>query len=511
MATLISQLSRLNWVSAVLFPLTVIFTEALWVYPWLIRIGSWPVFRTEHTPLSLASVILLLGGSFFITRFFTRRRWALKWTRLSILACGLVTVLAVLRTEYPADRGLMDAQWFIYISRLLIDSFSHPNQVLAALLVGLYLWLRGIGLGHSPLFFENAYRYFSVGLIAQVALIIAWGADTQNSFMANAGLYVAGFFFFGLSAMALAKLKGTQEQGKAGGINAVFNGQWLSIILVVITGIVLVGIGAASIFSPNFLSVLGTLFNLVSGILFKVVYYILTVFVTIVGFVIGILLYIIQSIINMLQGKPPAESVLSGNLTAIEGLKQGVSRDLSPETMLVIKWTLFAVVIAAMVFFIIRSIQRHRPARTKEDVEETNESLWSWSGFLTDLRLFFSFLWQCFRGKIKKVLPGAVSALSRRHTADITGRFCIREVYQHLLLQASKFGVTRRRQETPFEYSKRFGQSLPEGSAYLTELTDLYVNVRYGEIKPEEKQEDKANSLWQAIKRLLSEDKTDQT
>ncbi len=508
--TILNKVARLNWVAAVLFPLTVILTEALWVYPWLIRIGTWPVFRQQHTPLSLASVIILLGGSFFLTKYFTRRRLALKWTRWSILACGLAAILIVLRIEYPAGIALPDGQWFIKTALLLIDSFSHPNQTVAALLVGMYLWWRGIGLGHSPLFFENTYRYFSIGLIAQVALILAWGNDQQNSFMSTTGLYVAGFFFFGLSAMALAKLKGTQEQGKAGGVSAVFNGRWLSIILVVITGIVLVGIGAASIFSPRFLSVLGTLFDMVSGFLFKVIYYILTVSVTIVGFVIAIGFFIFESIINMLQGEVPVEPVASGNLTAIEGLKQGLSQDVSPETMLVIKWVLFALVIGAMVILIFRSIMRRRPPQAKEDVEEINESIWSWDGFMADLRLFFNLLWQRFRNKITDVTTEATSRLRRSQTTDITGRLSIREIYRRLLLQSAQLGVTRRHQETPYEYAKRLGQTLPEGSAPVTELTDLYVNVRYGELTSEAKQVDKANNLWEAIKKLLSGDKTDQ-
>ena len=509
--TIFRKVASLNWVATVLFPLTVIVTEVLWVYPWLIRIGSWPVFVRQHTPLSLASVIFILGGSFFITRFFIRRRWTLRWTRLSILACGLAAMLIVLRIEYSAGKGLPDGQWFIYIARLLIDSFAHPNQAVVALLVGLYLWWRGIGLGHSPLFFENIYRSFSIGLIAQVVLILAWGVDRQNSFMSTTGLYVAGFFFFGLSALALAKLKGTQEQGQARGMSAVFNGRWLSIIVVVITGIVLVGIGAASIFNPKFLSVLGTLFNLVPGILFKVTYYLLTISVTIIGFLIAISFYIFQPIINMLQGNVPTEAFSSANVTAIEELKQGISQDVSPETMMVIKWALFALIIAAIVFLIARSILRHRPSQTKEDVEEINESLWSWDGFLTDLRLFFSLLWQHFRSKIKAVIPEAASRLSRQRAREFTGRLSVREIYRHLLWQAAQLGITRRQQETPYEYGKRLGQTLPEGSEPLTELTDLYVNARYSDLTSEAEQVDRANSLWQAIQKLLTVDKTERT
>lgn len=510
--TILRKVANLNWVATVLFPSTVILTEVMWVYPWLVLVGRWPVFVQQRLPLSLVSVVFLLGGSFFVTRFFIRRRWSFRWTRLSIIACGLAAILIVLRIEYSAGLGLLDGQWFIDIARLLIGSYSHPNQAVVALVVGVYLWWRGIGLGHSPLFFENIYRSFSIGLIAQVVLILAWGVDPQkNSSMSTIGLYVAGFFFFGLSALALAKLKGTQEQEKEEGVSAVFNGRWLSIIVVVITGIVLVGIGIASIFSTQFLSVLGQLFNLISGLLFKVLYYLSLVAIAIVGFLLAVSFAIVQSIINMLQGKQPAETFSSANLTAIEGLKQGVSQATSPETLLVLKWVLFALVTAAVVFLFARAILRYGSAWKKEDVEEIHESLWSWEGFLTDLRLFFGLLWQRFRGKIKAVVPIAATGHSRHQRMDAGGKLSIREIYQHLLWQASQLGITRRYQETPYEYSKRLGQAVPEGSSPLSELTDMYVNVRYGDLAAEVKQVDYANRLWEAIQKLLTRSETDQT
>ena len=507
---ILRKIASLNWVANVLFPLTVILTEVMCVYPWLTHIGRWPVFIQERTPLSLASLILLLGGSFFVTRFFIRRRWSLRWTRLSIIACGLAAIITVLRIEYSVAPGLLDGKWFIYISRLLVNSYSHPNQVVAALLFGVYLWWRGIGLGYSPLFFENIYRSFSIGFVTLVVLILAWGTDPQDISMSTIGIYVAGFFFFGLSALALAKLKGTQEQNKEGGVSAVFNGRWLSIIIVVITGIVLVGIGIASIFSTQFLSVLGQLFDVVSGLLYKVLYYISAVGLAIVGFLMAVSFAIIQSILNMLQGEIPTEVSSSANVTAIQELKQNVARTASPETTLIIKWILFALVIAAVVFLFGRAILHYGASRQKEDVEEIHESLWSWDGFLIDLRLFFSLLWQHFRSRIKTVIPVSAGRHSQHHRMDIGGRLGIREIYQHLLQQASQIGVTRRYQETPYEYCKRLGQVVPEGSAPLIELTHIYVNIRYGDLAAEAKQVDYANDLWETIQKLLTRPETDQ-
>jgi hypothetical protein len=61
----------------------------------------------------------------------------------------------------------------------------------------------------------------------------------------------------------------------------------------------------------------------------------------------------------------------------------------------------------------------------------------------------------------------------------------------------------RRNFETPYEYRGRLGQMVPDSNESLAELTDLYVNVRYGETEPQRRQVNRANSLWQALKRLL--------
>lgn len=501
--TVFRKVGSLSWIAVVLFPLMVIITEVTWLYPWLMLIGRWPVFAREHTPLSVGSVVFLLGGSFFVTRFLTKRRWRARWARLATLVCSVAAILLVMRVEYPAGAVLLEGRWFIHVGQLVVDSFSHPNQMVLALVLGLYLWWRGIGLGRSPLHFENIYRSFSFGLLALVVLILAWGTDKQSGLMAAAGPYLAGFFFFGLASLALAKLQGMQGRERESGI--VFNSRWVSIILVVIAAIVVVGIAAAGFFSAQSLSVLWSLFNLVSGLLFKVLFY----FFAIVAYMVAASIYIVEFLLNVLRQTPPPETVVAGNLTAIEGLKQGVSQSVSPGVVLLIKWVIFGVIILGGLFLLARAILHRRIFQAGEDVDEIHESLWSWAGFLTDVRYFFNLIWQRFRGKIAKVLPGTDTG-SRHQGAEAGGRLSIREVYQRLLRRAGQLGITRRRQETPYEYSTRLGQALPESSGPLSELTDLYVNFRYGDFPAEANQVDLANSLWEGIQNLLARAETNQ-
>jgi hypothetical protein len=265
------QIINLNRLTTVLFPLMVIFMEVLWISPWLALIGRWSALVEHRQPLSLASLVFLLGASFLVTRFSLSKQWSLQRTQRSIIACGIVATLIVMRIEYPAGATILDLTWPVRIARLLIGSFTHLHPVIFASAVAVYLWWRGIKLGRSPLHSEDIYRSFSIGLLALIVLIVLLGANPLNS-LTSIGLYIAGFFFCSLSALALAKLQRMLEQGEEKEGKAVLDSRWLSIIAAVTGTIVVVGAGFASVFSTDFPSFLRQLFNLTSTLLFKVIY-----------------------------------------------------------------------------------------------------------------------------------------------------------------------------------------------------------------------------------------------
>ena len=72
-----------------------------------------------------------------------------------------------------------------------------------------------------------------------------------------------------------------------------------------------------------------------------------------------------------------------------------------------------------------------------------------------------------------------------------------------MVFEASSVGKARRYQETPYEYARRLGKDLPEGVEPVDEITDLYVEVRYGDIEAGDTQVNYANRLWRTLRRLL--------
>ncbi len=471
--------------------------EALWVYPWLAWIGKWPALAWQRPPLSLASLILLLSLSLFATRFFLSRRWSLLQVRLSLVACGLIAIFTVVRIEYGAGSGLLDSAWFASTAHLLLDSFSHLHPLVIALGVGLYLWWRGTVWGRSPLYFDDIYHSLLIGLIALVTLILARGADP--GMMSAVGLYVIGFFFCGLCALALARLQVIQKQAreKEEAVPA-FSGRWIAIIAGITGGIVLEAIGTASIFSADFVALVGRLLNFTADLLLKALEYLLTP----LAYLVAGLFYVVQFIVNLFrQGQTP-QPFFSENTSGIEGLPEVIPKALPPVAILAIKWGFFSLVIAGVLFLLARAVFRYRSYQSESEAEEINESLWSWEGFKADLRLFFRLLRQRFSRQSKKGTP-AIPILSQQKWEEDESRLGIREIYQRLLWQASHLSLARRRHETPSEYAARLGQAVSGGSTQLSELTRLYINVRYGELEAETEQVDSANNLWRAFKKLL--------
>ena len=120
-------------------------------------------------------------------------------------------IFLVLRIEYSAGFKLFSGQWFVSYGQVFLIVFLTTHPFIFALLAGFYLWWRGISLSRSPLDFENIYTPFLIELATLVFLIILWGLSFKNeagqNLTTDIGIYIAGFFFFGLVALALSNLE----------------------------------------------------------------------------------------------------------------------------------------------------------------------------------------------------------------------------------------------------------------------------------------------------------------
>jgi hypothetical protein len=506
------RLSNLNWIAVALSRIAVILMEVFWVYPYLVWLGQWQAIGWQRTPLSLASLIFLLGASFLVTRFFLNRKWSLLWVQLAVIFCGLAAIFAVVRVEYGAGFEPLDGQWFAYAGQIFANSFSQLHPMVIACVTAVYIWWRGIVHGRTPLYSANIYRSFLIGIAALVILVIVWRASPGTVSFGNltsaVGPYIAAFFFFGLVALALTNLQAIQLRMLTEETARTFNRRWLPILFGVVGGIVLVGVGIASALSPEFLALVARLFNSAGDILSQGLRYL---FIPLEYIAAGFF-YAMQFIANWLTGGKPMEPFAIADFAPTQKPTEIASSGTFPTAaVLVIKWCLFAAIVIAIIILLARAISRRRSERAKAGVEEIHESLWSWGGFMADLNQFFSMIWGWFTRKGRKTVT--VSPAPRWHPEpDIPGgTLDIREIYRHLLWEASRSRTARRLHETPYEYATRLGQAVPDGSRQLDKLTDLYIDTRYGDREPGDKQVNYANSLWRALRSLLRKPGGDQS
>ncbi len=494
------RLLNVNWLSLGMTPAAVILMEVFWFYPWLVWAGKWQVFPRDQPPLGLVSTLVMIGGAFVVTRHLHGRQWSVGWMRFGIVTSALLLAYAVIRTEFHGGYGLLDGDWLGYAGQRVLDSFSDPDRLMIAMPAAAYLWWRGIVRGRQPALVSDLYRTFLVGIVSFVLLIVVWrathGPGSLEELASTVAPQVAAFFFFGLTAMALTNLKAIQQRMPREESIGTFNRRWLPALVVIVGAIVVVGLAVAGIFSPEFMAFLRGLFDATFEVVRQAFYYILLPF----GYIATVLFQAGQWLVNLIRSDTTREIEpnAGGGQSPAEDVPVGAP---IPETVItIVKWSLFAAAALVVVFFLAKAVSRFRASRRGGEVGDIDESLWSWESFTEDIALFLAGMLDRFQGRRRAAGP-AIPDWFLEEVPE--GRLDIREIYRRLLWQAGRYGSGIRDHETPYEYDRRLGPILPEGSRQLSELTGLYVAARYGEEDAPGAEVDRANGLWASLRGIL--------
>jgi hypothetical protein len=487
------RFKNIDWLADLIYPLVLVLMETFWVYPWLVWLGNFPFYEQRRPALSLASVFIALIAATLAIRFFQRQKWTVRPVQTAIIACGLIAILLILGSEYNAGYGYLGGKWFVYIGQTFANIFSRPNTIIIALPALLYLWWRGINLGQMTFNSKNIYRSFLVGIAAIIVLIILWQISSSSGEFpkpgTSVGFDVLAVFFFGLLAIAISHLynmRSTMPKEEAG-LTSVW--RWMPMMLTVIGGMVIVVFAVAGIFSPGFFTSIGHIVSVAWNFLSKILDYVIAPFNFIFEAIIWILRWLIARIP---KGEPMTQNSNNSSLQDIFGETE--TAELSPGLILALKWLMLAAIIAVVIIILAKAVSRFRSRRAEEEIEEIHESLFSWRGLRDDLKELF--------GQMGKKLQRKRPARGYFND-DETGIMNVRETYRRILDDASRSGYNRSRHETPDEYSKRLKGLVPEGQEPLKQITEIYVDVRYGEIKPPEEKVEKANSLSQLLRNIF--------
>ncbi len=483
--------NKIDWLATVLYPLAVVLMEAFWVFPWLYWLGSWPMYAEPRQPLSLAAVIVVLAAALALTKLVSRHEeWPLAAVRTAVVGLGVAAFFIVLRLAYPPPAG---TGWFVYLHGLLDQTFQHPSTIVLAGPAIVYLWWRGITLGRTTTYFRDVYRLFIMGLAALIVLLILWQVSGYNERFSAPGqdvaMYVIAFFFFGLLAIAVCHLYAIRRTMPKEEAALTSVRRWLPIMLAVVGGMVLVGFGVGAIFSPEFFDSVGRIAHTVGHALSTAAEYILIP----LGYVMEAVLWVLRWFINLIRGNlSGVEQASSANQTP---LFQNVdTKAWPPEILAALKWGVLVIILGLVVFFIARAVTRSRRRRNAEDIEEINESLFSWAGLRDDLKDLFGHLRNRFAPK-RRPRP--------RTFDDTAGTLDVREIYRRLLWESARSGLPRRPGETVEEYARRLGRLVPDSAAPLEGINPAYSEARYGDRQLAGERVQGANQLWRSLRGVL--------
>jgi hypothetical protein len=268
--------------------------------------------------------------------------------------------------------------------------------------------------------------------------------------------------------------------------------RWLPIMLAVIGGMVIAVFGVTGLFSAGFFTGVGQAFGAVTGFLGKIFNYVLIPF----NYVFEGLFWLMRWLINLLRGAPDLQPENTANASMVNIFPETTTRELPPVFYLAVKWLVVVAIVAAVVFVLARAVSRYRARRAEEPIEEIHESLFSWRGLGDDLREILGMMGKKFRRRPALPIPVADSD-------DDARQLDVREIFRRLLRESARSGITRRRHETPGEYSGRLGRQLPGSREPLDRLTESYIGVRYGEKEITPVQTEQANGLWRMLRGLL--------
>jgi len=404
------------------------------------------------------------------TRMTVTERHEARLVRVGLALAGLVgAALAGLATIPLADHwGRWAEVWD------LLQRTEAGLRALAAAGLALLIWWRGIATGRERPRLWHVEGEFRLGIFALVGVLVVAAlagpaaAPVMDSLLPPTLVLV----FVGLVGMPLARV--ADESGHprhAGGPALAPSGPWLGMLLGVVTGLLLVTLLLAQVFT---FERIGALFEPLRGPLESVFWALFYVIFVPLGFLVEGLIYLFRLVIRP-GGKAPTPLQPPDTSWLDQLRNQERSNALPPELMLVVKVILALALGAVVVALLLRAIFRFRDWWQGDDVEEVRELVWSWPGLAA--------IWHWLLARLRPRPPRIVAALFGRRvegSADVLGG-SVRELYRQFLTLGAAIGRARRPAETPLEYESRLdADGSLSGGDEVRSITESYVRVRYG-------------------------------
>ena len=437
-----------------------------WVYPWSALLGTWAAPPRANGLLSSPTILALMLLSALATHLIGRRLGRARPAKLTLAALALLAAVVAVRLEHYSAVGGVD--WVGPLIAALAATIGELTGPVVTFAMALYLWYRGVRLGsQTPSFtdVESAFRW-GIGRLAIFGLALALSRRLE----AQTTPYVVGFFFVSLLTLALGRLESLRTRTRTPSLNT----QWLGVLLVAASGVVLLALLLGQIVSFDLLLVATRpLFDLLGSVLMVLLY----IIVIPIAFVVEWLVYLLLSLVEANGSRTPPEPLSPSDLD--NALQRFFAEQMPPEVLFGLKAAGAALLVIVALAIVVRGLSRWRP--TGADADATNEerdSLWdpqqAWAALLAWIRGIFA----------RRSRTAAVASSTTVVSVDgatPTRLDSVRALYAELLRIGAAAGAVRNSAATPLEHRPALSKVL-EPDEVLGELTEAYLWVRYGDI-----------------------------
>ncbi len=448
----------------VVLTITIMALEGCWLYTLVYLLNALMAKGRLNVPGLLPLYLLAFG---------TSRLWHwLGWPRvvrgaLNITGGAIFTLLMV-KVQLSGLLPLADTMWLKALGEAFLNIFYGLAPELVLLVSGGVIWWFGQRMGSLPMAFATAVREFQFGLIILLILLFfAYGMEVQAG---HTILVVTIFFAAALLSLSIAN---AQENKQA---TEFYRGNWLGILLMSISAIILLGLAIGSVITPDLLHLVVAGLTWLWGLITKAIAFIVSLFP--------------QPDLAPGEALPDAvpapmqEPDYSKFFVLPEVIRKGLR----------FGWSILMIgFVLAFFWRISEQIFTWLRARFGTSGNAEYESL---SGaFWTDIKSLF----QCIFHWLLKILkwPARLRKQKKVEPKEITS---IRQLYQQLLRWAAKGGLPRPAFQTAYEYLDVLQAKLPAYQHMLQYVTRKYVSARYGHATPSAAELEQLKQNWQQLR-----------
>lgn len=439
--------------------LTAACAEVCWFTPWFVTLTS----VTVRLPVAaaLAWVFGLILAPMALVRLLHALRIKLPIQRWTLAVSLVLTGLVALRGLVYTNRSVSPAQ----LLRQPVESFTNPLNILpeelVILLVVLFLWWRGLRLGQDTPSVAVAGLRFRAGVAIFVVFLFFFSLYITRDLTP----YVVAFFFFGLMAVAMARVGDVARL--RGGQGAPLGRSWLGVLVLATAVVIGAGAGLTGLLA-------GPLPGQVIGWLSPLWLILIAILTFIMSIFVSILVALVEFVASFI---PNIDLSFMAKLEeSLQQLREGLARageSVSPEAIQVVGnlrgLAMFAC-LGVLLISVVLTLQRLQNIQSRRD-EHTESALTR----------------RALAAGLRSLLDEGVGGLARLARRFGLGRelwmaLSIRRIYAQMARLAAARGYPRTPSETPYQYLPSLARAFPDGEAQTRRITEAYIGVHYGEL-----------------------------